>query len=70
MSEHTEIIRDTPEGVQYFFNMVNDGGAMVVKCVNMYLLFEIPLYGGQPQYYSTYGEHEIDKLVRQAESWT
>lgn len=53
-----------------YFNMFQGGGAVCYKCNGMYLLFEIPLYGGIEQYENTYFEGQINDLVNKALSWT
>jgi hypothetical protein len=53
-----------------YFNMFQDGGAVCYKCNNMYLLFEIPLYGGKEMYFKTYFENQINDLILEAYSWT
>lgn len=35
-----------------------------------YLLFEIPMYGGEPSFVCAYGKHMIDEMIKHYESWT
>lgn len=66
--KNLESMRDKDE---LFFNMFQDGGAQVY-CVNYdwYVLFEIPLYGGEPMYSGIFYKNELEKLVDLALSWT
>ena len=36
----------------------------------MYFLFEIPMYGGPPQFVKEYQFASIDKMIDEFESWT
>ena len=35
-----------------------------------YFLFEIPQFGGNPSYDSSYGHHRIDEMISKFRSWT
>lgn len=37
---------------------------------DMYFLFEIPMYGGQPRHVDNYIPSHIDILIEKIESWT
>lgn len=47
-----------------------DGGGEVYRINDIFLLFEVPQFGGAPRYSGTYRQHEIAKLVASAHSWT
>lgn len=63
-------IRALPAGDHCYFNMFQDGGAVCYECNYMYLLFEVPLYGGEERYEGTYCENRIGELIEKAYSWT
>jgi len=53
------------------FNMCNDGGAMVERTAeNCWVLYEIPLYGGEPQAEGHYESHQLEDMIETALSWT
>lgn len=52
------------------FNMFQEGGAVVYKCNYMYLLFEIPTYGGDERYEGTYFENQKNDMINEAFTWT
>ena len=53
-----------------YVNWGMGGGGEVQRIHNVYVLFEIPLYGGAPQYVGAYQKDELHKLVDMAYSWT
>lgn len=57
------------DGDHCYFNMFQEGGALCHRCNGMYLLFEIPLYGGAEVYEGTFYENQINDLVNTAFSW-
>jgi len=46
------------------------GGGLVYRIEDMYVLFYVPQYGGEPQYENAYHESEISELIEKARSWT
>lgn len=46
------------------------GKAEIWKIYDVYLLFEIPRYGGEPMYVESYRKNEIDLLISDIEKWT
>ncbi len=46
------------------------GRAEVWKINNVYVLFSIPLYGGEPAYEQVYGLHRIDEMISSINSWS
>ena len=69
-SEALQKIETLKDGDHCYFNMFQDGGAVCYKCNGMYLLFEIPLYGGEEQYEKTYFEEQLSEMIDLAFSWT
>jgi len=53
-----------------YVNWHEEGGGEVQRVHDVYVLFEIPQYGGQPQYVGTYHRQELNKLVDMAYSFT
>lgn len=35
-----------------------------------YFLFEIPMYGGKPNFSKSYSKHCVDDMIKETESWT
>jgi hypothetical protein len=69
MNEKEEIL-NMEEGKPYYFNMCNGGGAEIWKINGLYFLFEVPLFGGMPRYYTCYGITAIDEMIKTYKSWT
>ena len=65
-----EMINQLKNGQNVCFNMFQDGGSVCYKCNGMYLLFEIPLYGGEEYYWGTYSHSQLDDLIEKAYSLT
>jgi len=63
-------IEKLKDGEHCYFNIFQSGGAVCYKCNGMYLLFEVPLYGGEEIYENTYFENELNDLINTAYSWT
>ncbi len=57
-------------GDKYIIPESDYGKAEVWFINNAYILFEIPLFGGEPIYYDTYSKEEIETLIKEVESWT
>lgn len=61
------------EGQEYYFNMFQDGGAMVKKNAGhdgWYDLYCIPLYGGEPYFDKVFNSEQIDDIVEEVyETW-
>lgn len=47
-----------------------EGGGEVWLIWGIYLLFEVPHYGGTPFYIKSYDEYQLEELVQEAYSWT
>ena len=62
--EDIDNILNMKDGETCEFNMFQDGGSSVTKISSeFYELSEIPLYGGNPQYYGTFYAWDVDKMV-------
>ena len=53
-----------------YVNWNEEGGGEVQRVHDVYVLFQIPIYGGEPSYVGTYHRNELYKLVDMAYSWT
>lgn len=58
------------DGEYYYFNMFQDGGSVCYYCNGYFLLFSVPLHGGEEGYEGTYHHTEIEKMVDEALSWS
>lgn len=47
-----------------------EGGGLVYRVEDMYVLFDVPQYGGYPVYDSIWRDNQIDELIERAYSWT
>ena len=63
-------IYNLKNGDHCYFNMSEGGGAACYRCNDMYLLFEVPLYGGDERYEGTFFENQVTDLVEKALCWT
>ena len=46
------------------------GKAEIYRLHDRYILFEIPMFGGHPQYAGTFHINQIDKIITIIDSWT
>lgn len=53
-----------------YMNWSEDGGAEVRRIHDVYIVFEIPQYGGNPNYHKTYQKNELQELIDTVMSWT
>lgn len=51
-------------------NWFSDGGAEVFKINNVYILFEIPQFGGSGHYAGTFAEGKESEILDLIYSWT
>ena len=51
-------------------NWMEEGGAEVYRLNSVFVVFEVPQYGGEPRFQCTFGEHEAEAVVDLAYSWT
>jgi len=63
-----EKIEAMKEDETIFLNIFHGGGVQIHKYNYEYLLYEIPLYGGSPQFYGNY--KNIDKMIEVYQNWT
>jgi hypothetical protein len=53
-----------------YFNICNDGGVQIWHINDIWILFEIPLYGGNHRYVDTYNKNNLQELIDLANSFT
>lgn len=51
-------------------SLFEGGGAEVHRIHDIWVLFEIPLFGGEPQYAGTFRESELPKMLSIISTWT
>lgn len=64
MSSMLETVQNMSVGSEVYLNMFQGGGSLV-KRINedLYYLYEIPLYGGEEQFYSYYRYRGLPTMV-------
>lgn len=68
--EHMEAIEALENGDRYFWSLGEGSGAEVWRIHDIYVLFEIPQYGGPPIFSQPFKRREIEDLVLAVLSWT
>ncbi len=54
-----------------YLNWFEEGGAEVFRInYDIFVLFEVPQYGGVARYIGTYNINEIDEMIEIINSWT
>ena len=56
-------------GQPEYVNWFEEGGGEVYRCNDMFMLFEIPAYGGEDRYEGVYHIDNIDDLLKKAYTW-
>lgn len=56
-------LRNMPENSCVYTNWANEGGVEIKRVNNVYVVFAVPLYGGEPQYIDTFRNKDIHKIV-------
>jgi hypothetical protein len=47
-----------------------EGGGLVYRVYDVFVLFDVPQYGGRPRYVETFDESQVDKLLDLVYSWS
>jgi hypothetical protein len=56
---------------EYWVWSESDYGKAEIWCMyDIFILFEIPTFGGVPSYYETYIKQNLERLIETVESWT
>ncbi len=64
-TKHEKILRGMNHGDSY------EWGDAVVYCLHgIWVLFEVPLFGGEPVISGTYPFHRFQDLIEEVQSWT
>ena len=69
MASLRDEIANMKDGESHYFNMFQGGGAACYLCNGVYILFEVPLYGGTEDYMATFLWNEITDMIQEAKSW-
>lgn len=70
MSDIIDEIKKLKQGERYIVPEGDYGKAEVWKIHDLYILFEIPAYGGQPMFYRAYHPSELQTMIDTIESFT
>ena len=65
-----EEILKLKDGECYIVPESDYGKAEIWLKNNVYFLFSIPQYGGQPQFETIFKRYEIDRMVEMINSWS
>ena len=68
--EWIDEIKKLKDGECYIIPQSDYGKAEVWLKNNVYFLFEIPFFGGEPVYSKHYYRYQLSLLVQDVESWT
>ena len=52
-----------------YINWSEESSALVYRIENVYILFEIPLFGGEPRYSGTFQEGDEDNIIKIVDRW-
>jgi hypothetical protein len=67
---HREEILKLKEGERYFWPESDYGKAEIHFSCGIYILFEIPMFGGEPMFAKVFPSSGIDDLIKTVEGWT
>jgi hypothetical protein len=67
-AEHVASIEQLKEGTFYYVPESDYGKAKIWKIEDVWLLFEIPMYGGNPSYVAGY--HKVSDMIEEIDRWT
>ena len=70
MKNHKQNILNLKDGETYFINTGEESGGEIWLKNDVYFLFEVPQYGGEPRYSSHYSKFRIDDLINVVLGWT
>lgn len=63
-------LKNMRHGDEEYFNWFEEGGGMVYNVYGVYVLFEVPQFGGYEHYNNTFTKNQLDKLLDTVYSWT
>ena len=70
MKNHKQNILNLKDGETYFISTGEEAGGEIWYKNDVYFLFEVPQYGGEPRYISHYSKFRIDDLINVVLGWT
>lgn len=65
-----KLVKELAEGDTVYIFWCEGGGGQVFRTETSYLLYEIPLYGGEEIFVAEYALSKYKDLVDEAWSWT
>lgn len=67
--EDRKILENLPHGKECTVSWFEESGGLVYRLWDVYVLFEVPQYGGEANYVGTFHYYETDKLLDVVYSW-
>ena len=68
MNDREEILK-LKHGEKYIIPESDYGKAEVWFINDIYIVFEIPVFGGEPYFHDTYYKNQIDALIEYVSTW-
>jgi hypothetical protein len=65
-----EEILKLQNGKRYIIPESDYGKAEIWLINDIYFVFDIPMYGGFPQYHSLFHKDDIDEMIAMIDNWT
>ncbi len=69
MTTNLEKIRILKHLESLYLNRSEESGALIYRVEDVYVLFEIPAYGGEPRYYDTFHEGDEAEMIKTLDGW-
>lgn len=54
---------------EFNLNWSEEGGATIIRVWDIYILFEVPVYGGEPNYIDSYHFNNLEELIEEVGLW-
>jgi hypothetical protein len=72
MSRETDKLElaQAKHGDVLYLNWVAEGGAQIYVLNDVYVWFDIPMYGGEPRYQRTFYDYEVFVMLEEIYSYT
>jgi hypothetical protein len=68
--EEIQKLKELKSGQKVAVNMFEEGGALVKRIVDVFVLYEIPEYGGEEQFVGYFPLDEFNDLIAKIDSLT
>jgi DNA-binding ferritin-like protein (Dps family) len=66
---HKDYIENLKHLQHYTWPESDYGRAEIYRINDVYVLFEIPQFGGEPVFNGVFGVFEVDKIIEMVKSW-